>query len=150
MFSYDQRQKQLAAALAKVTLPTGISLRGWTEDDFSAIQQLSSAEGWPTTQDRPEEALSAWQHSWPALVISSEENVVGFLRALTDRQVTTYVADLVIASQYRGRGLGRALLEACHALYPNTRLDLISTEHANPFYKAQGFRYVGEGLRKSY
>ncbi len=144
------RQSQLEAVLATIALPQGISVRIWTEDDFPAIQRLSSAEGWPTPQNRPAEALAAWQHSWPTLVVTEGESVIGFLRALTDENVTTFVAELLVVPHRRGKGLGRMLLDICHALCPQTRLDLISTENASSFYKVYGCRYVGEGFRKSY
>ncbi len=69
---------------------------------------------------------------------------------MTDGEVTMYIADLLVEREHRGKGLGRLLLDACHELYPRTRLDLISTAGANGFYRADGFRFVGEGLRKSY
>lgn len=144
------RQKQLEAALTVLKLPPGIQLRCWTETDFPDIQRLSTLQRWPTPHNRPEEALAAWQHSWPALVVTEGERVIGFVRGMTDREITMYIAELLVDPDYRGKGIGRLLMDACHALCPRTRLDLISTEEAIPFYKATGFRYVGEGLRKSY
>ena len=118
----------------------GIAVRPWTEDDFPGIQRLSRAAGWPTPVERPDAALAAWRRSWPALVAAHGVEVVGFLRALSDGEVTTYVAELLVAPEWRGRGVGRVLLEACHALCPRTRLDLLSTAAAEPFYRARGFR----------
>lgn len=146
----NTRQNQLEAALKTMTIPPGIQLRCWAEADFPAVHHLSALQGWPTAHNRAEEALIAWQHSWPALVITEEESIIGFVRGLTDGKITTYIAELLIDPRHRGKGLGRLLLDVCHALHPHTRLDLISTEEADPFYKAHGFRYVGEGLRKSY
>jgi GNAT superfamily N-acetyltransferase len=144
------RQKQLEVALTTLSIPPGIQLRCWIEMDFPDIERLSTLQEWPTPHDRPEGALVAWQHSWPTLVVTEGERVIGFVRGMTDGKITMYIAELLVDSDYRGKGLGRLLLDACHALYPHARLDLISTEEANPFYKTIGFRYVGEGLRKSY
>ncbi len=144
------QREQLEAVLAAIPRSPGIQLRCWSEADFPAIQRLSALEGWSTPDSRPEESLIAWQHSWPTLVVLSFENVIGFVRGLTDGEITTYIAELLVDPRYRGKGLGRLLLEACHALHPHTRLDLISTEEALPFYKRNGFRGVGAGVRKSY
>jgi GNAT superfamily N-acetyltransferase len=135
--------------LAELALPAGIAIRAWSEADFSAIQRLSSAEGWPTPETRPAEALVSWRNAWPTLVARCEEEVVGFMRALTDGEVTMYIAELLVAPAWRGRGVGRALLDTCHLLYPHTRLDLLSTESADRFYVANGFRRF-QGFRKSY
>jgi len=144
------RRKQLEAVLATLNIPPGIQLRCWTELDFPDIERLSTLQVWPTPHDRSEEALIAWQHSWPALVVTEGKRVIGFVRGITDGEITMYIADLLVDADYRGKGLGHLLLDTCYALYLHVRLDLISTEESNPFYKAIGFRYVGEGLRKSY
>jgi GNAT superfamily N-acetyltransferase len=120
--------------------PDGISLRLWTEDDFPAVQALSTAEGWTTPRERPVESLSAWRASWPAIIAEAHGQSVGFLRAISDGAVTTYVAGLLIAPAWRGRGVGRALLGACQALVPSTRLDLLSEPDAVAFYSRLGFR----------
>jgi ribosomal protein S18 acetylase RimI-like enzyme len=147
---YEERKRQLADALSQMTLPEGIEIRPWTVADTSAIQRISSAEGWPSPTERPDETLFAWQHSWPTLVAVDGETVVGFVRGITDGAITMYIAEMAVDAQQRGRGIGRALLDACHFLYPTTRLDLLSVDDAQAFYKACGFRAVYQGMRKSY
>ena len=129
----------LAEAVARLALPAGVDIRAWREADFPSIQRLSRAEGWTTAVSRPADALAAWRRSWPALVATAGDEPVGFVRALTDGAVTTYIAELLVAPAWRGRGLGRGLLRACHALCPSTRLDLLSAETAGGFYAALGF-----------
>ena len=41
------------------------------------------------------------------------------------------------------------MLDVCLLLYPRTRLDLLSTDSADAFYEAKGFRAF-RGFRKSY
>ncbi len=146
----DARQRQVEAALAYVTLPQGIFIRPWTENDFPAIQRLSHAEGWPTPQIRSDEAFIAWQQSWPALVATEDEAVIGFVRGLTDGEITTFIPELLIDAKHRGKGIGRLLLDVCHYLNPHTRIDVLSTESSASFYQAHGFRRLGDGFRKSY
>ncbi len=148
-FGKGSRQSPIESAPPNVTLPPGIIVKVWRESDFAAIQQLSSAEGWPTPQNRPGEALAAWRQSWPVLVATEGEKVIGFLRALTDDAVTTYIAEILVAPRWRRQGIGHALVEACHNLCPSTRLDLLSAGTADGFYQANGFRRF-QGFRKSY
>jgi predicted N-acetyltransferase YhbS len=143
-------QQQLETAIATLRLPPGIQVRCWSRADAPAIEHLSTRESWSTPARRPEATLAAWQNSWPTLVVTEQERVVGFVRGITDGAITLFIAELLVDPVYRGRGLGRLLLDTCHALFPQTRLDLISTADAAAFYKAGGFRSVGEGLRRSY
>ena len=145
----SDRQKIIETALTNVALPPRVAIRVWTDEDFPAVQRLSKIEGWPTPEERPGEARAAWQQSWPALVAMEGDTVIGFVRALTDGEVTTYIAELLVESRLRGVGIGRALLDACHNLYPHTRQDLLSTEGSDSFYKAVEFRHFS-GFRKSY
>lgn len=145
----QDRQHQIETALAHMSLPPGVSIRPWTEADFAEVQRLSAAEGWPTPNERPDESLISWRNAWPALVATDGEAIIGFVRALTDGEVTMYIAELLVVPERRGQGLGRALLDVCHHLYPHTRLDLLSTESSDRFYEANGFRRF-QGFRKSY
>lgn len=148
MAGNSHKAGQIASILKDISLPTGITVRPWTEADFPAIQALSSAEGWTTPESRPAEALKAWQNSWPALVMTADAGIIGFLRALSDGEVTTYIAEVLVAPAWRGQGLGTLLLEICHQLVPNTRFDLLSVEKSVSFYKTHGFRDFW-GFRKS-
>ncbi len=145
----EHYQQQLATALAQITLPSGSEIRMWSDGDFPTIQRLSSAEGWTSPTQRPDDSLLAWQHSWPALVAVEGELIVGFVRGLTGGSITMYIADMAVDVRRRGHGIGRALLEVSHALYPTTRLDLLAADDARAFYRACGFRAIHDGMRKS-
>lgn len=149
----EQREADVSQVLAQVVIPQGVGCRVWVERDFPAIQRLSNAEGWPTPQRRPDDALAGWHNSWPTLVAVEEQNsesVIGFVRAMTDGWITLYVMELLVDARYRGRGIGQMLLDTCHYLYPHTRIELMSMETSQSYYRSHGFRFIGEGFRRSY
>jgi GNAT superfamily N-acetyltransferase len=141
-------EEQTAATLAALPAPPGVRLRPWAEGDMPAITRLSDAEGWPTPAERPEASLASWRAAWPAVVAEHDAELIGFLRALSDGAVSTYVAELLVAPAWRGRGLGRLLLDACQRLVPTTRLDLLALPEAAAFYRRAGFRPLA-GFRRS-
>jgi predicted N-acetyltransferase YhbS len=149
MADMQLRQQQVAVAQTQLPLPDGIVIRPWHETDFAAVVALSTAQGWTTPQTRPDAALSAWRNSWPSLVACADAEVVGFLRAMGDGHVSTYVAEVLVAPKWQQRGIGNALITVCHHLCPATRLDLLSTENAHAFYERLGFRSF-QGFRKSH
>ena len=135
-----QRQDGVLSITRTLTLPQGVTIRPWKEADFSAIQRLSAAEGWPTPLDRPKESLAAWRYSWPALIAETGQEAIGFCRALSDGAVTTYIAELLVAAGWRRQGIASALLETSQRLYPGSRLDLLAIETSRSFYERVGFR----------
>jgi len=135
--------------VSEVKLTKGILTRPFVEKDFPLVQRLYEKEGWMTFIKRSEDSLKAWKSSAISLVAVDGEGIVGLLRALTDGEITTYIAEIIIDMDYRGRGIGKALLDECHNLYPHTRLDLLSTEGADEFYENNKFRKT-TGFRKSY
>lgn len=147
--SPDKKRQLLAMVLREIQLLPDVTLRVWQDADFPAVQRLSDGEGWPTPRERPVAAIQAWRTSWPALVAVSEVSVVGFLRAVSDGSVTTYVAEVLVDPQWRGQGIGAALLDATQCLCPGSRLDLLSTEGSNAFYERAGFRPF-PGFRRSW
>lgn len=78
--------------------------------------------------------------------MDTDEKLVGFLRAITDTQITTYLCELLVVREFRRLGLGKLLIDVCQGLVPTTRVDLLSTDEADDFYRAidcadfQGFR----------
>ncbi|HIA48195.1 MAG TPA: N-acetyltransferase, partial [Candidatus Hydrogenedentes bacterium] len=43
---------------------------------------------------------------WPALVLCEDKQIVAFVRALSDGQVTAYICELLVVPAWRGHGLG--------------------------------------------
>jgi ribosomal protein S18 acetylase RimI-like enzyme len=135
--------------ILKSKLPKDICVREFTEKDFPSVQTIYRNEGWMTFINRADDGLEAWKNSHIALVAVEGDSIIGFVRALTDGKITTYISEIVVVKHYRGKRIGKALIDICHYLYPNTRLDLLSSEEADRFYEKDNFRSI-PGFRKSY
>ena len=66
---------------------------------------------------------------------------IGFARAVTDRATFAYLADVFILDDFRGRGLGRWLIEAVmsHPELQGLRRWMLATRDAHGLYRKSGF-----------
>lgn len=126
----------------------GVTFREYEVEDFSAIQQLNALEGWTTLVERSEETKEAFEHSNVAFVVMMENEIVGYIRGMTDTQITLYICELIIGSELRGSGIGKKLLNFVHNLYPKTRMELLGLSTSKAFYEKLAFRSF-YGFRKT-
>lgn len=72
---------------------------------------------------------------------------VGFARVVTDYSTIFWIADVIIDTNYRGRGIGKELIRIITKLYdiPNIR-GILATKDAQELYKKYGFINVDENL----
>lgn len=87
-------------------------------------------------------------HSVPLSVFLGERQV-GFARAVTDRATFAYLADVFVAEDQRGRGLGAWLVEVAlaHPELQGLRRWLLITRDAHALYRKYGFTAVKDVSR---
>ncbi|WP_214849264.1 GNAT family N-acetyltransferase [Exiguobacterium sp. s138] len=121
----------------------------YQEQDFPAIQRLNAAEGWNQLVRLHDRTKLAWQHSNAAFVVEHAGEVVGYVRGMTDTQVTLYICELLIDAEFRGQGLAQQLFARLHEAYPTTRIEVLASSSSESFYRGQAFRPF-YGFRKSF
>lgn len=79
------------------------------------------------------------------IFVEGEERLAGFARVISDCATTYYLCDVVIDTEYRGRGLGTALVShiVSSPEYQGLRGILI-TRDAHALYRKFGFEVLNE------
>jgi GNAT superfamily N-acetyltransferase len=98
--------------------------------------------------NRPRELIEdSWRASLPFTMFDGADRI-GFARAVTDRATFSWIADVVVHPDHRGRGAGRFLMQ-CVVSHPDiarTKICL-ATRDAHAFYESLGFTR-GEAMWK--
>ena len=110
--------------------------------DMDAICDFLARAYW--AQGRPREAAErAFAHSLPFGLYEGSRQI-GMARVLSDGAVFAYLMDVFIHEDYRGRGLGKWLVETvlAHPDVKNVRRWMLATSDAHELYSRFGFHPV--------
>jgi predicted GNAT family N-acyltransferase len=76
---------------------------------IAEVEKLLKLTYWAKDRDRKTLRKSI-RHSHPYGVFDPKGKLVGFLRVTSDRATVYYIADVIVAEEERGKGLGIALV----------------------------------------
>ena len=107
------------------------------------LHKLFAGEWWASSRTR-EDVEHVLRESGVVIGLLDREttDLVGFLRVLTDFRFFAVILDVIVDPTYRGRGLGRRLMDATLA-HPKLRnlkgIGLQCEDALIPFYRKWGF-----------
>lgn len=107
------------------------TLRPVREDDRALIDAYTYAEGMDRLPSLDRVTVAA----------NGSDEPVGFIRIALDSQGTAHINPVVVYRDWRGYGVGRALVEAAEAEHGELRL--VSRGSSKPFYEALGYECCG-------
>ena len=116
-----------------------------TRIDVDLLHRELAATYWaPGVTREVVEASIAGSDCWSA---HRDGRQIGFARLVTDRATFGWLADVIVAEQARGAGVGRALVAAVveRAMAYGLRRVLLATRDAHGVYRPFGFTEPPEG-----
>lgn len=128
-----------------------VSVRAATVDDAPALARLATALGYPSSAEQLEERLLTLRYDDDHVVLVAHEDgrVKGFahacVRASLLSDLSLELLALSVDERARGRGIGRALLQATEEHARERGIDEVRVcsnivrERAHRFYEANGY-----------
>lgn len=110
-----------------------------TSTDAVAADQLDGFfEGWPSPPS-PEQHLAVLRNGSHVVLARSEEEIVGFVAAISDGILAAYIPLLEVRRPWRGMGIGGELMRRMLALLEGFYMvDVVCDPELVPFYERFG------------
>lgn len=106
------------------------------------VLALYKSVGWSMYTRDPARLERALTHSLTVLSAYEGKQLVGLIRAVGDGETILFIQDLLVLPEYQRRGIGKQLIEALLARFPEVRQRVLLTDNdpkTRSFYKAAGF-----------
>ncbi|EPC16451.1 GNAT family N-acetyltransferase [Lacticaseibacillus paracasei] len=106
------------------------------------VLALYKSVGWSMYTRDPARLERALTYSLMVLGAYEGKQLVGLIRAVGDGETILFIQDLLVLPEYQRRGIGKQLIEALLARFPEVRQRVLLTDDdpkTRSFYKAAGF-----------
>ena len=117
-------------------------------EDYEAVRQFLAGEGWQHRVADAERFRKMMDATARAVVALEDARVVGFARALCDEVSNGYISMVAVASDHRGRGLGRRLIEQLIGDDPCITWVLRAGRDSRGFWRKLGFTVSEVAMEK--
>jgi len=121
-----------------------MKIRKYKKEDENNVMGIIKKEGeeWESysgldVQDKYKKAL---QNSITYVAYVGDE-LCGYSRSLDDNGFFVYVCDLLVTPKFRGKNIGRELMECIYKDYPDKIIYVMSD--VDKYYEKQGYRKEG-------
>ncbi|MFZ5592761.1 MAG: GNAT family N-acetyltransferase [Pseudomonadota bacterium] len=93
----------------------------------------------PFAKRNPDDLKRSFEHSYISCFAYEGEKLIGAARAISDEVYYACIFDVVVAAEYQGQGVGRALMEVLLQKLPLDKIYLTAPPDKQGFYRKCGF-----------
>ncbi|MBO3278268.1 GNAT family N-acetyltransferase [Pseudomonas schmalbachii] len=110
-----------------------------TMDLCKELGAIYTSVGWGQEQDYGDEKVkNIFLGSSYCLIARRDGKTVGLLRALSDGHLTTWLAEIVVAPEHQGRGIGDSMLRKFLDKYSHTAIYIDALAGTESFFARHG------------
>lgn len=120
----------------------GLVIREGTEGiPADYVEALFKDAGWATNIPswQKEKYSLIFKNSTWAFTVWDGETMIAMVRVISDKVMAANIMDLVVSSDYRGKGIGKKLVELCTQKLPHGDWFANTSTNNFKFYEACGF-----------
>ncbi|HEX8566859.1 MAG TPA: GNAT family N-acetyltransferase [Pyrinomonadaceae bacterium] len=118
-------------------------------EDYELVRQFLAENGWEKRVADKERFQTMMENADRTIVAFEGERVVGFARALCDGVSNGYIGTVAVAVDFRGRGIGRELVERLIGDDTNITWVLRAGRGSREFWEKMGFTASNIAMEKT-
>jgi predicted N-acetyltransferase YhbS len=118
-------------------------------EDYEAVRQFLAENGWEKRVADEEKFRKMMENADRTVVAFEGERIVGFARALCDDVSNGYIGTVAVAEDFRGRGIGRELVERLIGDDTNITWVLRAGHGSREFWEKMGFTASNIAMEKT-
>jgi predicted N-acetyltransferase YhbS len=118
-----------------------VEIRNYSREYLDPIIRMCEGISFATSLSDPDRADRAMTAPGAVALVAVEDGeLVGFSHSITDGALQAYLSMLLVSPDRQRRGIASALIEKTMERSGAIRLDLVSSEEAEPLYRTFSFR----------
>lgn len=117
-----------------------MELRAIRPEDYEAVRRLLSESGWEQRVSDPLRFRRMMENASRTVVACDDSRIVGFARALCDEASNGYISMVAVATDMRGHGIGRKMIEYLIDDARNITWVLRAGRGSEGFWEKMGFK----------
>lgn len=110
-------------------------------DESKLMKMIEDEEGWDYASKTLAEKYKAALQTSITYVAFQDDEICGYSRSLDDFGEYIYVCDLLVKPAYRGKEIGRKLMECIYSDYPDQVVYVMSD--VDGYYNKIGYKRIG-------
>lgn len=106
----------------------------------SKMFEVFKSVGWSKNKKEASKIARAYKNADIFISAWDGKELVGIVRAITDKEYNGVIFGLAIKKEYQRKGIGKEMIKRCINKYPKIKWFIIANKKSKQFYPKVGFK----------